>query len=154
MQPHTCTCIKSTIKTPTKKCNPNNNRAGRLNVEACERLDVRGKYRSRLKDGLAVTLLDGTEVQPEQVMSPDRPGRRVAVLGATACLEGALEECAGANCVVAEVGPSDTVRGRVVVVMSTRSAADGCVWMMQVRRWRRWRRPWGLGRRQGCTSCC
>lgn len=76
-------------------------------MEACEQLNVRGKYRSLLKDGKPVVLPDGSEVQPQQVMSPDRPGRRVVVLGPTPSLRGALGECAGADCVVAEVGAAN-----------------------------------------------
>ncbi len=93
----------SIIIHPIIRQTPHPTRAGRLDVQACERLNVFGKARGTLKEGKAVTLKDGTQVLPEQVLSPDRPGRRVVILGPTGALEGAAAECANADAVVMEV---------------------------------------------------
>lgn len=78
-------------------------RAGRLNVEACEELGVGGKLRGVLKAGQEVMLHDGTVVRPEQVMSPDSPGRILAVLGTTPDPRSAAAAAAGADVVAMEV---------------------------------------------------
>jgi ribonuclease Z len=53
-------------------------RVGRFSVEAAKELGVpEGPMYGRLQKGETVTLADGTQVHPEQVLGPARPGRKI-----------------------------------------------------------------------------
>jgi ribonuclease Z len=59
-------------------------RPGRFDVEAAERLGIPvGPERGALQRGEAVTLANGTVVEPGQVLGPARPGRKLVISGDT-----------------------------------------------------------------------
>jgi ribonuclease Z len=60
-------------------------RPGRFDVAVADSLGVpSGPARGRLQRGEPVTLADGTVVNPEAVVGPARPGRRIVITGDTA----------------------------------------------------------------------
>ncbi len=60
-------------------------RPGRFDVAAADALGVpAGRERGQLQGGEAVTLADGTVVEPEAVLGPSRPGRKIVLTGDTA----------------------------------------------------------------------
>ncbi|KAK9827696.1 hypothetical protein WJX81_001407 [Elliptochloris bilobata] len=64
-------------------------RVGRLDIVRCGQLGVPfGKRLALLKDGIPVLSDSGEEVLPGQVVGPDRPGRRLAVVGECAASAG------------------------------------------------------------------
>ncbi len=69
--------------------------AGRLGVPA-------GPERKLLVQGQAVTLPDGREIRPEQVLGPVIPGVKLAWVGDAAQTQGLLEQVAGADALVIE----------------------------------------------------
>lgn len=59
-------------------------RAGRFDVARAQELGVPpGPSYAQLQTGRAVTIADGRVVQPEDVLGPPRPGRRIAISGDT-----------------------------------------------------------------------
>ena len=68
-----------------RPCTQEADRVGALRLDRCEALGVRpGRAYSQLKEGESVEALDGSVITPEMVLTPTRPGRRIAVLG-TSC---------------------------------------------------------------------
>jgi len=73
-------------------------RPGRFDPERARALGVpEGPAFARLQDGTAVTLDDGTTVQPEQVMGPPRPGLAVAYVTDTRPCDGGRALAADAD---------------------------------------------------------
>ena len=78
-------------------------RPGRFDVEAARALGVPdGPERGALQRGEPVTLADGTRVRPEQVVGPERPGRKVVLTGDTAPAASVVEAALGADLLVHE----------------------------------------------------
>jgi len=78
-------------------------RAGRFDLAAAAALGVpEGPDFGRLQRGEAVTLGDGTEVRPEQVLGPPRAGRKVAYCVDTRPCGGALRLANGATLFVCD----------------------------------------------------
>ncbi len=78
-------------------------RPGRFDVEAADALGVPfGPERGALQRGEAVTVADGTRVQPEQVLGEARPGRTIVIPGDTAPARSVLEASIGADLLVHE----------------------------------------------------
>ncbi|WP_299262900.1 ribonuclease Z [Halorientalis sp.] len=77
-------------------------RKGRFDRErAEEELGIEpGPEYSRLHNGEPVELDDGTVVQPEQVVGPPRPGRRLVYTGDTAPAESVVEAAADADLLI------------------------------------------------------
>jgi len=76
-------------------------RKGRFDREHAEELGVPvGPAFSRLHDGESVELDDGTVVDPEQVVGPPRPGRRVVYTGDTRPIEAVVEAATGADLLI------------------------------------------------------
>lgn len=60
-------------------------RPGRFDVEAADALDVPpGRERGQLQQGRPLTLAGGAVVEPEAVLGPARPGRKIVLTGDTA----------------------------------------------------------------------
>jgi ribonuclease Z len=78
-------------------------RPGRFDVEAARRLGIPpGPLYGRLQRGEAVTLADGTRVEPATVVGPARTGLRVAYCTDTGPSEGARRLADGADVLVHE----------------------------------------------------
>ena len=76
-------------------------RRGRFDRERAEALGVPvGPAFSRLHDGEAVELDDGTVVEPDEVVGPPRPGRTVVYTGDTRPCDAVVEAAAGADLLV------------------------------------------------------
>ncbi|MFB6295823.1 MAG: ribonuclease Z [Halobacteriales archaeon] len=76
-------------------------RKGRFDRERAEELGVPvGPKFSRLHEGKPVELEDGTVVDPEQVVGPPRPGRRVVYTGDTRPCEAVIEAADGADLLI------------------------------------------------------
>jgi ribonuclease Z len=78
-------------------------RPGRFDVEVANRLGVPdGPARGALQRGEAVTLTDGTVVQPENVLGEPRRGRKIVVTGDTGPTPSVVEAARGADLLVHE----------------------------------------------------
>jgi ribonuclease Z len=78
-------------------------RPGRFRVEDAERLGVpAGPLYGRLQRGEAVTLADGRRVEPDEVVDPPRPGRRVAYCTDTGPSESARDLARDADLLIHE----------------------------------------------------
>jgi ribonuclease Z len=78
-------------------------RPGRFDVEAANRLGVPdGPARGTLQNGEAVTLADGRIVSPDDVLGPERPGRKVVLAGDTAPATTVVDAAQGADLLVHE----------------------------------------------------
>ncbi len=78
-------------------------RPGRFDVETADSLGVPfGPERGLLQRGEAITLADGSEVRPEQVLGGARPGRTIVIAGDTAPTRSVLEASVGADLLVHE----------------------------------------------------
>jgi ribonuclease Z len=78
-------------------------RPGRFDVEAADRLGVPdGPDRGRLQSGESVTLPDGREVTPADVLGPARAGRKLVLTGDTAPAASVVEAATGADLLVHE----------------------------------------------------
>lgn len=62
----------------------------------------RGPERSRLADGHSVLLADGRRVVPDDVLGPERPGCRVAVVGDAESVDDLVEPVRGADLLIIE----------------------------------------------------
>jgi len=77
--------------------------AGRMDVDKATALGLPpGKEYKRLKDGESVQLKDGTWIRPQDVLGPDRPGRRLCLLGDTCDSVGIAPHAMGADVLVHE----------------------------------------------------
>jgi ribonuclease Z len=78
-------------------------RPGRFDVETAAALGVPdGQERGRLQRGESVTLPDGREVTPDQVLGPARPGRKLVLSGDTGPAGSVVDASAGADVLVHE----------------------------------------------------
>ncbi|MFZ5441029.1 MAG: ribonuclease Z [Myxococcota bacterium] len=90
-------------------------RPGRFDPEAAKRLGVpSGPDFGRLQKGQPVTLADGREVKPEQVLGAARPGRRVVISGDTRPCAQVVEAARGADLLVHEATFSDDEQARAL----------------------------------------
>ena len=88
-------------------------RPGRFDVESANALGVPdGPQRGALQRGEQVTLADGRTVSPEQVLGPQRPGRKLVITGDTAPVDGIVEAAWGAEVLVTEATFLDEERER------------------------------------------
>jgi ribonuclease Z len=88
-------------------------RPGRFDEETADALGVPfGPERGRLQRGEAVTLADGTTVEPERLIGPPRPGRTVVLAGDTAPSEHVVAAAQGADLLVHEATFLDDERER------------------------------------------
>jgi len=88
-------------------------RPGRFDVETAEALGVpHGPERGRLQHGEAVTLADGTVVEPEAVLGPARPGRKIVLTGDTAPAPSVVQAAHVADLLVHEATFSDEEKKR------------------------------------------
>jgi ribonuclease Z len=88
-------------------------RPGRFDVETAETLGIpSGPERGALQRGERVSLPDGRTVEPEQVLGPPRPGRKIALTGDTAPSDEIVEAAWGSDVFVTEATFSDEERER------------------------------------------
>jgi ribonuclease Z len=98
-------------------------RPGRFDVEAADALGVPdGPVRGVLQRGEPVTLPDGRNVTPDQVLGPPRPGRKLAITGDTAPAESVVESAWGADVLVTEATFSEEERERAQETMHQTAA--------------------------------
>ncbi|KAK9829871.1 hypothetical protein WJX72_008356 [[Myrmecia] bisecta] len=86
--------------------------SGRLDAASAASLGVEGRQFSALKEGRDVTTRDGRVVKAADVVGPDRPGRKIVVLGDTTDATPLASWGADADLVVAGVSTSG-LEGRV-----------------------------------------
>jgi ribonuclease Z len=90
-------------------------RPGRFDPEAAKKLGVpSGPDFGRLQKGQAITLADGREVKPEQVLGAARAGRRVVISGDTRPCPQVVEASRGADVLVHEATFSDDEQTRAL----------------------------------------
>ncbi len=90
-------------------------RPGRFDADAATRLGVPyGPDFGRLQKGQTVTLADGTEVKPEQVLGPARPGRKVVISGDTRPCATLTEAAREADLLIHEATFSDDEQARAL----------------------------------------
>jgi len=78
-------------------------RPGRFDLEAASALGIPdGPERGVLQRGGPVTLADGTEIVPAQVLGPPRAGRKIVLTGDTAPSASVVDAAAGADLLVHE----------------------------------------------------
>jgi len=102
-------------------------RKGRFYRETAERLGVPvGPAFSRLHGGEPVELDDGTVVEPEQVVGPPRPGRRVVYTGDTGPADSVVEAAEGADLLIHDATFADEAaeRARETGHSTAREAAE------------------------------
>jgi hypothetical protein len=88
-------------------------RPGRVDVEAADALGVpSGPERGALQRGERIALADGRTVEPEQVLGPPRPGRKIVLTGDTAPSEEVVEAAWGSDVLITEATFSDEERER------------------------------------------
>jgi ribonuclease Z len=98
-------------------------RPGRFDVVGADALGVpSGPERGALQRGDAVTLPDGQTVEPEQVLGPPRPGRKIVVTGDTAPSDEIVEAAWGADVLVTEATFSEEERDRAEETMHQTAA--------------------------------
>lgn len=90
-------------------------RPGRFDLETAKKLGVTpGPDFGKLQKGETVKAADGTEVKPEQVMGPSRPGRKLVISGDTRPCPALIEASAGADLLVHESTFSDDEQERAL----------------------------------------
>ena len=102
-------------------------RKGRFDRERAEELGVpAGPLFSELHEGNAVELDDGTVVEPDQVVGPPRPGRRIVYTGDTRPTAATAEAAADADLLVHEAtfGEDRSERAGKTGHSTARQAAD------------------------------
>jgi ribonuclease Z len=88
-------------------------RPGRFDVETADALGVPfGPERGALQRGEAVSLADGTTVEPRQVLGEPRPGRTIVIAGDTAPTRSVLEASIAADLLVHEATFLEDERAR------------------------------------------
>ena len=88
-------------------------RPGRFDADAAAALGLPiGPQRGALQRGEAVTLPDGRTIVPEQVVGPDRAGRKLVISGDTAPAAAVLEAARGADLLIHEATFADEERER------------------------------------------
>jgi len=90
-------------------------RKGRFNPDRARELGIpEGPLWGRIHRGLAVTLDDGRTIEPQQLVGPPRPGRRLVVTGDTRPCEGTIAAATGADLLVHEATFGDEEAERAV----------------------------------------
>ena len=90
-------------------------RPGRFDPEAAKQLGVpSGPDFGKLQKGQTITLADGTEVKPEQVMGGSRIGRKVVISGDTRPCAMVTEAARDADLLVHEATFSDDEQARAI----------------------------------------
>jgi ribonuclease Z len=103
-------------------------RPGRFDVETARSLGVpEGPLFGRLQAGDAVELPDGTEVRPDQVLGPARPGRKVVLTGDTAPAASVLEVAREADVLVHEATFAEEERARADETLHSTAAGAAAV---------------------------
>jgi ribonuclease Z len=88
-------------------------RPGRFDVEGADARGVpSGPERGALQRGKTVTLPDGRSVAPEEVLGPERQGRKIVVTGDTAPSDEIAEAASAADVLVTEATFSEEERER------------------------------------------
>lgn len=87
-------------------------RPGRFDVEAADRLGVDPRARGALQRGETLTLGNGTTVAPGDVLGEPRRGRRIVLSGDTAASGAVVEAARGADVLVHESTFADADRER------------------------------------------
>ncbi len=88
-------------------------RPGRFDVETADALGVpAGPDRGRLQAGESVELPDGRTVRPDDVLGPERAGRKIVLTGDTAASQTVVEAARGAEVLVHEATFMDEERER------------------------------------------
>lgn len=88
-------------------------RPGRFDAGAAERLGVpNGPARGALQHGQAVTLEDGTRIDPRDVVGEARPGRKLVIAGDTAPSQAVVDAATGADVLVHEATFAEEERER------------------------------------------
>lgn len=88
-------------------------RLGRFNPERAREMGVpEGPLWGRLHRGQRVTLDDGREIDPSDLVGPTRPGRKLVITGDTRPCEATVEAAAGANLLVHEATFADEEAAR------------------------------------------
>jgi ribonuclease Z len=99
-------------------------RPGRFDVETADALGVPfGPERGALQRGEPITLADGSEVRPEQVLGEARPGRTIVIAGDTAPTRSVLEASIAADLLVHEATFLEDERDRAAETAHS-TAAD------------------------------
>lgn len=101
-------------------------RPGRFDVERARELGIpEGPLFGRLHAGESVEV-EGRTIHPDQVVGPERPGRRMVYTGDTAPVASVVAEAEGAQLLVhdATFGEEETVRARDTFHTTARQAAE------------------------------
>ncbi|MDF1565655.1 MAG: ribonuclease Z [Deltaproteobacteria bacterium] len=102
-------------------------RPGRFDPTAARELGVpEGPLFGRLQKGETITLPDGRQIEPGQVLGPSRPGRKVAFSGDTGPCDAFAEAAAGADLIVHEstFGDSELMRAKETTHSTARQAGE------------------------------
>lgn len=71
--------------------------------ERADALDIpQGPWRRDLVNGLPVTLPDGRQIEPDEVLGPERPGARLVHVGDTGDTDSLVDVCRGVDTLVIE----------------------------------------------------
>jgi ribonuclease Z len=90
-------------------------RKGRFNPERAREMGIpEGPLWGRIHRGLAVTLDDGRTIEPQELVGPPRPGRRVVITGDTRPCEATIAAAAGADLLIHEATFGDEEAERAV----------------------------------------
>jgi ribonuclease Z len=88
---------------------------GRFHPDLARELGVpEGVLWGKLQRGVAITLEDGRTVNPEAVVDPPRPGRRIVYTGDTRFFEGLVKFAAGTDLLIHECTFDDSLHERAV----------------------------------------
>ncbi len=111
-------------------------RPGRFNLDKARELGIpEGPLFGKLQRGQAVTLPDGRQISPEQVVGPSRPGRKVVISGDTRPCDSLREAAAGADLLVHEATFGDEEQERALETFhSTAREAGRLARQAQVKR--------------------
>jgi ribonuclease Z len=102
-------------------------RLGRFNPDRAREMGVpEGPMWGRLHRGMRVTLDDGREIDPSDLVGPTRPGRRLVITGDTRPCDATAEASAGADLLVHEATFTDEEldRARETLHSTARQAAE------------------------------
>jgi ribonuclease Z len=103
-------------------------RPGRFDVETADAIGVpAGRERGVLQDGETVTLAGGRVVRPDEVLGPERAGRRVVLTGDTAPAEAVREAARGAEVLVHEATFCEDERERARETLHSTAAEAAAV---------------------------
>jgi ribonuclease Z len=88
-------------------------RPGRFNTQKAKKLGVpAGPLWSKLQGGSSVTLPNGTKVEPERVLGPPRPGRKIVYSGDTGQSENLVKLAENADLLIHEATFDDELKER------------------------------------------